>query len=278
VAAAVRLARAATGREALLHCGYHGWLDWCQAPGTSGVPAATTALAGVLPFDDPERGRALIRRQGDRLAAVVVEPVVEHLPSLAWLTMLREETARVGAVLVFDEIKTGFRLAPGGAVQRFGVAPDLVVLAKALGNGFPLAAVGGGRAVMEMARHTWISSTLATELVSLAAANAVVELHLTQPVTDHLARVGGRLYRGLGELAARHPGLLAGVGGIPEMCFLRSRDEAAGIGIARAAAGRGLLWKRTAYNFVSLAHDEPVIDRALALLEDACQEAGRPAS
>ncbi len=255
VAAAVRLARARTGREVVLRSGYHGWLDWCQPAGTLGVPAAVAALSEELPFNQVERGRDLFRRWGDRLAAVVVEPVVDGPPTPEWLAMLRDETTRAGAVLVLDEIKTGFRLAIGGAAERYGIAPDLVVVGKALANGFPLAAVAGRREVMEAARHTWISSTLATEFVALAAANATLGVIADQGVPAHLAAVGQRLFDGLSQLAVRHPALIAGTGGLPEMCFLRFTSEEAGVQIARRAADRGLLFKRTAYNFVSLAHD-----------------------
>ncbi|OLB48197.1 MAG: hypothetical protein AUI08_11655 [Gemmatimonadetes bacterium 13_2_20CM_2_65_7] len=140
VAAAVRLARVATGREEVLGCGYHGWLDWCQGA-TDGVPAGIRALFAELPFNDVATSRQMIRDRGraHRLAAVVIEPVVVVEPTREWLEMLRAETTRAGAVLIFDEIKTAFRLAIGGAVERYGVrpAPDLVVLGKALANGFP---------------------------------------------------------------------------------------------------------------------------------------------
>src|SRR2546425_7637950 len=130
VAAAVRLARVATGRDRVLGCGYHGWLDWCSRG--PGVPDAVQGLYAELPFNDVERAVGLIGAAGDALACVVVEPVVEAAPSPAWLRALREETRRLGAVLVFDEIKTAFRVALGGAAQRWGGEPDLVVLGKAL--------------------------------------------------------------------------------------------------------------------------------------------------
>src|SRR3989449_8726789 len=162
VAAAVRLARVATGRELVLGCGYHGWLDWWQGGGVGGVPAATRALYAELPVNDAGRGREQIREAGDGLAVVVVEPVVVEEPRREWLAVLREETTRVGAVLVFDEIKTAFRLAVGGAGERYGVQPDLVVLGKALANGFPLAAVGGRQDLMAGGSPTPISSPPAT--------------------------------------------------------------------------------------------------------------------
>lgn len=272
VAAAVRLARAHTGREIVLRSGYHGWLDWCQPPGTLGVPAAVFGLSEELPFNDGERARALIRLLGDRLAAVVIEPVLERAPSPEWLAVLREETQRVGALLVLDEIKTAFRLAVGGAAERFGLQPDLVVVGKALANGFPLAAVGGRRDVMEQARQTWISSTLATEMVALAAAEATLGVMVERRVPEHLGRIGQRFFDGLTALGSRHTDLVVGVAGLPEMAFLRFAGEERGAQVARAAASRGLLFKRTAYNFVSLAHDEGRIDHALSILEEACGE------
>lgn len=273
VAAAVRLARVHTGRERVLRCGYHGWLDWCQPAGTPGVPAVVAALASELPFGDIERGRKLIRSGGDRLAAVVVEPIVERAPAPEWFAMLREETRSVGAVLILDEVKTAFRLALGGAAERWQIDPDLVVLGKALANGFPLAAVGGRREIMEEARRSWISSTLATEFLGLAAAEATLEVMVEARVPLHLGRIGGRLQSGLERLVGQYPALLAGVGGIPEMCFLRFMSDEAGARLARLAAERGVLFKRSAYNFVSLAHDLAAVDGALGVLEEACREA-----
>jgi glutamate-1-semialdehyde 2,1-aminomutase len=268
MAAAVRLARAVTGREGVLGCGYHGWLDWCH-PGAPGVPLGTRSLYAELPFNDPERTRELIRRAGDTLAAVVFEPVILAAPDPAWLAVLREETARVGALLVADEIKTVGRVAVGGGCERWGVRPDLVVMGKAIANGFPLAAVGGRADVMAGVSRTWISSTLATEWVSLAAARATLEVITARRVPEHLGRVGTRLLSGFQALAERHPRLVRGVAGVPEMCCLQFHEEAAGAALAVEAARRGLLFKRGAYNFVSLAHDEAVVDRALGVLEES---------
>jgi glutamate-1-semialdehyde 2,1-aminomutase len=270
MAAAVRLARAVTGREGVLGCGYHGWLDWCH-PGAPGVPLGTRALYADLPFNDPERTRELIRRAGDTLAAVVFEPVILAAPDPAWLAVLREETARVGALLVADEIKTVGRVAVGGGCERWGVRPDLVVMGKAIANGFPLAAVGGRADVMAAVNRTWISSTLATEWVSLAAARATLEVMTARRVPEHLGRVGARLLSGFQTLAERHPSVVRGVAGLPEMCCLMFHDEAAGAALAVEAARRGLLFKRGAYNFVSLAHEEAAVDRALGALEESLE-------
>jgi len=263
-AAAVRLARVATRRELVLGCGYHGWLDWCE--GGAGVPASTRALFAELPFNDVDGTRRLLAQAGDRLACVIVEPVVVREPAAEWLAVVRAETERHGALLIVDEIKTAFRLAVGGGTERYGLRPDLVVLGKAIANGFPLAAVGGRREVMAGVSRTWISSTLATELVSLAAARATLGVIQRDGVPARLRTLGGRLLEGLELLARRHPDRVAGVAGVPEMCFLQFPDEAASRTLARGAADRGVLFKRSAYNFVSAAHDTAVIDRTLGVL------------
>ncbi len=268
VAGAVRLARTVTGRDAVLGCGYHGWLDWCQVAEGRGVPASTRALYGEVPFNDPERTRALIRSAGDRLAAVVVEPVILEAPTAEWIAVLREETLRTGAILIVDEIKTVCRLAVGGGCERYGIRPDLVVMGKAIANGFPLAVVGGRADVMEAVSRTWISSTLATELVALAASRATLAVMAEVGVPEHLHRVGTRLLTGLHALAARHERLVARAAGLPEMCFLEYRDEALSGRVAVACAERGLLFKRGAYNFVSLAHEDATVDRTLGILDD----------
>lgn len=266
-AAAVRLARTATGRERVLGCGYHGWLDWCSSE--AGVPASTRALYGTVPFNDPERTRERIRDAADHLAAVIVEPMVEAAPSAEWLAVLREETARCGAALIFDEIKTAFRVARGGASERWGVRPDLVILGKALANGYPLAAVAGTRPWMRHVAGTWISSTMATEFVSLAAARATLRTMTAEDLPARLALLGGRLYDGLTDLALRHE---LRVIGIPVMCALAFDDDAASARLAVACARRGLLWKRGAYNFVSLAHDAGTIERMLDIVAEALRE------
>jgi glutamate-1-semialdehyde 2,1-aminomutase len=269
-AAAVRLARVSTGRELVLGCGYHGWLDW-SASG-AGVPAADIALYGTVPFNDAEETRRLIRAGGDRLACVIVEPVIGAEPDREWLAVLRAETARVGALWIIDEVKTACRIAIGGVTAREQLEPDLIVLGKALSNGFPLAAVAGRHGVMDGVARTWISSTLATEFVSLAAARACLGVMEKEQVPAVLQRLGSRLFEGLGRLAAGYPDLVVRAAGVPQMCHLEFRDDAVSGAVAIGAARQGVLWKRSAYNFVSLAHDEQVVDQVLDTLAEVLRE------
>ena len=274
VAAAVRIARVVSGRERVITCGYHGWLDWCRTD--PGVPQAVTALATSIPFNDREAAKRAIR-EGKPPAAVVVEPVIDGPTDPGWLALLRDECSAAGTVLVFDEIKTAFRLALGGAAERFGVTPDVMVLGKGLANGFPLAAVGGRRAVMEALTRTWISSTLATENVSLRAALATVSVSRRDDVPGYLTRVGTRLFEGLTAVCGRYQALGAEVRGIPQMCYLTFADAGTGWRLTQLMAGRGIIWKPTAYNFVSLAHTEGDVDRTLTALEETLSEITQPA-
>ncbi len=269
-AAAVRLARVSTGRDRVLGCGYHGWLDWCSR--ADGVPEATRALYDEIPFNDAERSVAMIRARGDALACVVLEPVVDAPPDVEWLTAVRAACDGVGALLVFDEIKTAFRVSPGGAAQRWGVTPDLTILGKAIANGFPLAAVGGRSDLMRRVSDTWISSTMATEWISLAAARATLRVIRDQQVPSHLHQVGAELLASLQFLATRHPALIERASGIEEMCHLRYHDDGVSRRVALACAERGLLFKRNAYNFVSLAHTVAEVVTAMTVLAEVLQD------
>lgn len=266
VAAAVRIARTHTGRDAVVTCGYHGWLDWCQD--TAGVPEPVKRARRAVPFNDVAAVERAVT-DGTPPAAIVVEPVVDGPPAAAWLDAVRDAADRAGAVLVFDEIKTGVRFGKGGAAARYGGRPDLVVLGKALGNGFPIAAVLGPRDLMRAAEQTWISSTLATEYVALAAASAVLEVCAEADVPALITQRGERLLRGLERLVPRYPDLVTGVRGVPEFCYLTFVNDGIAAAVAAAAAANGLLFKRDAYNFIALPHDDPVVDEALDRLDAA---------
>jgi glutamate-1-semialdehyde 2,1-aminomutase len=270
VAGAVRVARTHTGRDRVLGCGYHGWLDWCSRD--AGVPQAVQALFDTIPFNDAEAGVARIREQGDTLACVVLEPVVDAAPAAEWLRAIREATERIGAVLIFDEIKTGFRVAHGCAAERWGGSPDLIVLGKAMANGYPLAAFGGRAELMRRVQDTWISSTMATEFVSLAAARVTVRRARELDLPARLAERGGELLMGLEGLADKFPHRITGARGIPEMCYLQFVDDETSQHVAKGCARRGLLFKRSAYNFVSLAHDAGSVDTALGILDETLLE------
>ena len=260
VAGAVRIARVVTGRERIVTCGYHGWLD--QFSDAEGVPETVGSLRREVAFNDSADLLAATQPASD-VAALVLEPVVDALPSLEWVKAVNLARERSGAILVMDEIKTGLRLGVSGASEHWGFNSDLVVMGKALGNGFPISAVCGSKELMDACERTWISSTWSTEFVSLAAANAVLEVYDERNVVQHLAEVGAKFFGGLHQIAAAYPRIIKGVKGIPQFCYLDCHDEKLSCDMAAGCARGGVLFKRNAYNFVSLAHSEAIIAQVL---------------
>ena len=229
VGSAIRIARAYTGRRLLIRFEghYHGWQDtvyWSNhvdpavagpasrptpVPSGPGVPAELADTLIVLTWNDPESFAAMMADRGDEVAAVITEPAVFNtgciLPEPGYLELLRELTARYGALLIFDEVITGFRFARGGAQEYFGVEPDLTTLAKGLGGGFPVAAIGGSREVMSIIANGRYShsGTYNANVIACAAVSATMDL-LAQPgLYERQRALGERLMEGLRTLAAQ---------------------------------------------------------------------------
>ena len=272
VAAAVRIARTHTGRERVITCGYHGWLDWCQD--SPGIPRSSAELRKEVPFNESDALRYAVDYLGP-VAAIVIEPLVEEEPKYEWLQLARDLTRKSGAVLIFDEIKTAFRIAVGGAAERYGVVPDISVVGKALGNGFPIAAVCGSKGVMDAVNRTWISSTLATEHVSLGAALAVLKVYENHDVIGFLRTRGELLKTGLSVLENSLGRERAVAKGIPQMCYLDFADAELSAAFAAQAAKRGVIFKRNAYNFVSFAHTDEIVRDIVERLEETAEEVKR---
>ena len=260
VSAAVRIARTYTARDRVVCAGYFGWHDWASGDEVSGVPRAARADVTRVPFDDVAALERAVREAGQSLAAIVIEPVIERMPSSEWIARARALATDAGAVLVFDEMKTGFRLKPGGYGELSGVEPDLAVFGKAMANGFPLSAVVGRADVMDAARRTWISSTHAAESVSLAAAHAVLDWHEKEDVCSTLATVGSAM-RGAVDSAIAACGLPGiRVTGLDQMWRIEFDDAEVERAFIRHAVEHGALFKRGAYNFAALAHEEAIGD------------------
>ena len=255
--AAVRLARTYTAREHVIACGYFGWHDWCSD--SAGVPASVRKTVSWVPFDEVAALELAVSAAGSSLAAIIIEPVVEQLPSAEWLEKARALCDTTGAVLIFDEMKTGFRVAPGGYQELCGVTPDLATFGKALANGFPLAACVGREAVMSAARDTWISSTLASESTALAAALAVLDWHDEADICATLADTGREMRASVDRAIAASG--IDGVTtvGVDTMWLMRWADPARENEFVAHAMRSGVLFKRGAYNFAAIAHDEAAL-------------------
>jgi glutamate-1-semialdehyde 2,1-aminomutase len=249
-AAAVRIARAHTGRSMVFGSGYFGWLDW-WAPAL-GVPRGSHADYTQLPFNDRTAWRDALISAGDTLAAIIVEPLVEVMADVEWLRELRAHCDHNGVVLIFDEVKTGFRLHPGGAQSLLGVTPDLTVLGKAIANGYPLAAVVGRANVMAAAERTWISSTLATELTAIAAAHAVLDRHAATNVCAQLASTGRELRNAITQAARDAEIEIATIGHDAMFIIQWASDDEQNRSLA-ALRDAGVLAKRGPYQFPTCA-------------------------
>ena len=268
-AAAVRIARTATGRTHIIACGYFGWLDWCSEG--SGVPDSIRIDITWVPFGDVSALHAAVSLHASQLAAVIIEPVVHDIAPLSWLAAARSACDRTGAVLIFDEIKTAFRIRTGGVQELLGVLPDVTTLGKAMANGYPLAAVVGRAAIMEHAGNTWVSSTAAAESTGLAAAHAVCAWHDRVDVPERMAQAGGMLQEIIGAALASSPWVGVRADGPPVMWRLVADVPESLDALVAAAARRGVLLKRGAYQFGAVAHDQQALDLVAAAMPGVTQ-------
>lgn len=199
--AAIRIARAYTGRARVLACGYHGWQDWYIGATSrdKGVPAAVRGLTQMVPYNDLGALEAAFDAHPGEIAALIMEPVTFDPPASGYLEAVRALTRKHGSVLVFDEVVTGFRLALGGAQEMLGVTPDLACIGKGLGNGLPLAAIAGRKELMREMEDIFYSGTFGGEALSLAAGNAVIDLMRREPVIATLWERGQAIADGIAK-------------------------------------------------------------------------------
>ena len=271
-AGAVRLARAFTGRDVIACCGYHGWQDWFIGTTTRnrGVPKAVQALTRAFTYNDLASLQRIFDAHPEGVAAVIMEPVTFEQPAEGFLNAVRELAHANGALLIFDEIITGFRFGLGGAQERFGVTPDLTTLGKGLANGFPLSAIVGRRDVMQGLEEVFFSFTFGGDAVGLAAAQATLDVIVEEDVPAHLERVGGRLRHGVLELLEHHD--LADVrcpGNASWSCLEFGGEDALGAKtlFQQECLRRGVLFM--ANHNTSLAHGDAELAETLAAYDEA---------
>jgi len=309
VGTAVRLARAVTGRRLIIRFEghYHGWQDtiyWSnhvdpKVAGPSKRPRAVASGPGVpleladtlivLSWNDPESFVALMAERGDEVAAIITEPVVFNsgciLPEPGYLELLREQATAYGALLIFDEVITGFRFSLGGAQEYFGVTPDITTLAKSLGGGFPVAAIGGSNTVMSMiaeGRYSH-SGTYNANTVACAAVSATMDVLAEPGLYERQVALGNYLATGLTKLAEQ-AGIPATVSGLGTVLQIRFSDRQVKNWRDADAHGndhmftswfrelllRGLLVHPSEYEnmFISMVHTLADVDRSLNIAED----------
>jgi glutamate-1-semialdehyde 2,1-aminomutase len=294
---ALRLARAATGRDRVVKCAgaYHGHADAFLAaagsgvatlgiPGSPGVPVAAVADTIVVPYNDIAAVAAVLDREGERVAAIIVEPVAGNmgcvLPRPGYLQALRVLTARFGVLLIFDEVMSGFRVAWGGMQGLASVRPDLTCLGKVIGGGLPVGAFGGSRALMERLAPTgdvYQAGTLSGNPLAMAAGCTVLDELASGGAYKRLEELGSVLAAGLSGAAAaagvpctvnRVGSMLTpfiGVETVGDYAQAAAADTAAFARIHRAWRAHGVLWPPSQFEagFLSTAHALDDLDRAV---------------
>jgi glutamate-1-semialdehyde 2,1-aminomutase len=305
---AVRLARGATGRSAVVKfegC-YHGHSDALLAaagsgvatlglPGSAGVTAGAVADTIVLPYNDGAALREVFARAGGDVACVIVEPIAANMgvvpPGDGFLDELRAVCDASGALLVFDEVITGFRVARGGAQERYGVRPDLTVMGKVMGGGFPCAAVGGGRALMERLAPTgpvYQAGTLSGNPVAVAAGLAALHLIETEDPYPGIHARAGALAAGLRTAFAEAGGactvneaggllsLFFTAGPVTDYAGARAADQARYARFFHGMRDRGIALAPSGFEawFVSAAHTDADIERTVGAAGEVARELG----
>ncbi len=286
MAVAVRIARAhaARGRDRVAFCGYHGWHDWYLAANLAedhaldghliaglepaGVPRGLMGTALPFRYNHIEELEAIVAQHGDEIGAVVMEPIRNLEPAPGFLAQVRQICDRICAGLVVDEVSVGWRLNTGGAHLVYGLQPDIAVFAKAISNGYPMAAIIGTRDVMQSAQSTFISSTYWTERIGPAAALATIRKHRRENVPQHLHRIGQMVREGW-RLAAERAGLPITIGGLAPMssfAIQHPEAQAASTLFTQFMLERGFLATKAFYT--TFAHQDQVIEDYLQAVEE----------
>ena len=287
VAASIKVARSATGRDIIVQCGYNGWLNALAAGGTvlprvrqdvpRGVPLDIARLHRSLPWGDITEYENIFNEYGDQVAAVVVAmDYARPEEAIAFMAALRDLTNKHGTLLISDEIVTGFRIAPGGLHEYAGVKVDLAVYSKGIANGMPLSAVVGKDYLMNEYNESPVSSTFSGEALSLAAAKACLQIYHHEDVVGHLNEMGALLQDGMNHLFDRHDYPLQSIG-LPSCPLLVERSDP-----TRAADSKQLeMFLRAAYrngvslylvNYPNYSCKQSDITEALTRLNSALEE------
>lgn len=205
--AAVRLARAYTDRDMVFMCGYHGMHDWSigATENHKGVPEAVRKLTVNFNYNDLDDLEAKFAANKDKVAAVIMEPVQSNGPKDGYLAAVKEIAHKNGAVLIFDEVVSGFRYALGGASEYYKVVPDMAAFGKGMGNGYAVSAVAGKREIMQQIEQgVFVSTTFGGDAVPMAAALATIKILERPGFYEHIWKIGGIMKQGLEKLIAKY--------------------------------------------------------------------------
>ncbi len=271
-AAAVRVSRAYTGRNYIACCGYHGWQDWYIGSTTrsQGIPVDVRHLTLNFAYNKIESLEALFEQYPDEIACVIMEPVSLEAPDADFLKKVKELAHRYGALLVFDEVVTGFRMSLGGAQSYFDVLPDLSCFGKAMGNGLPISALVGKKEIMRHFNEVFFSTTFGGETASIAAAIATIKSLQEQDVYAQFQRIGEKLKTGVSALIEdKEMARYFSIEGYSARSFLMIKEDSRfklKTLFQQECVKRGLLF--TGGHNMALPHDEALIELTLRIYDE----------
>jgi len=275
---AIKLARAYTGKEKIVRCGYHGWHDWCHTE--RGALLATGAYTLTMKFNDLDSLERIFKDHRGGIACVILEIVCNELPKAGYLEALMKLTHENDALVVFDEVKTGFRYSLGGAQQYYKVTPDMSVFSKAMGNGFGTAAVVGKKEIMDAVAGTWVAATFHGEVSLCAAAMATIAEMEEKDGIAHLWKQGSKLLDAFRDIVKRF--------GIEEYSRIEGQGPMPFFGLKTNGEEKMEKFVQTFYNetldnglylpkghvwFISLSHTDEDIAKTLEVSEEALRTA-----
>lgn len=288
MAMAVRISRAATGKEKILFCGYHGWHDWYLSanlakstaldgqllPGLepAGVPRGLRETTIPFYYNDLNSFTSLVDQYDGQIAGVVMEPVRNHWPNKEFLDGIRQITIENEIPLIFDEVTSCLRMTHGGIHSKLGVEPDVAVFAKALGNGYPMAAIIGKSEIMSATQKTFISSTYWTDKIGPVAAIATLRKHKERDVSSHLIYIGNLVQDGWKKLGMEHD-LDISVSGIPPLGHweIESKEnQLLHTIIVEKMLNKGFLTSKAFY--ATYTHTKENVDDYLEALDDTLND------
>ncbi len=273
---ALKFARAYTEKEKVIRCGYHGWHDWCHS--TRGHLPSSAEFTLTVPFNDIEALEDLFKEHPGEIACLIMEPSGHDLPAEGYLENVKSVVNANDALLIFDEVKTGFRYALGGAQEYFGVTPDMSVFGKALANGFATAVVVGRQEIMDEVAGVWVAATFHGEVSLVAAAIATIAELEAKDGVAFMWQQGQKLLDGYREMTERLGIDQARIGGIGPMPFFGLNADGEKQGQFRrtfyeATLDGGLYLPEGHIWFMSISHTDEDIAKTLSVSEDALKRA-----
>jgi glutamate-1-semialdehyde-2,1-aminomutase len=295
--AAVRIARAHTGRHKVMKWGYHGWHDWtsvvrggpakgmvdylhminCPVESITHVPEDVSNHTIELPYNDLPALKRILEREGDSIACIIMEPFYFLLPDEGFLEGVIEYAHRFDIVVIFDEVKTGARVARGGAQEHFNVVPDMAVFSKAIANGYSFSLVVGCERVMRACEKLWFAGTNSGNSVGMRAALETVRESKRVGAVEHIWKLGERILEGLRSLVEQYD-IEGVIGGIPPMPIFvfnpkdLERKKKMTSQYLSSLISRGIFMPIEHCFYISYSHSEEHIDKTLTAIEDAFKE------